>query len=132
MQSELKNQLTKILMDVDAAKSSSNTPDLFSKLQERIVNLSKSPLFNGNMVNNVNAQQQQQQQIPRSNNNNNNNSSNNDNNSKPYPTPIDRKMSVQSRQCIMKLDDLNNRFGVCEFKFNGLIDALKNTKKHAT
>ena len=34
MQSELKNQLTKILMDVDAAKASSNTPDHFSKLQE--------------------------------------------------------------------------------------------------
>ena len=137
MQSELKNQLTKILMDVDAAKASSNTPGHFSKLQERIGNLSKSPLFNGNMVNNVNTQQQQQQQqIPRSNNNNSNNSSNNDsnnnnNNSKPYPTPIDRKMSVQSRQRIMKLDDLNTRFNVCQSEFNGLIDTLRHTTKHA-
>merc|ERR1711998_782484 len=131
MGSELKNQLTKILMDVDAAKASSNTPGHFSKLQERIVNLSKSPLFNGNMVNNVNTQQQQQQQIPRSNNNNNNNSSNNNNNSKPYPTAIDRKMSVQSRQRIMKLDDLNTRFGVCQSEFNGLIDTLRLTTKHA-
>ena len=40
-------------------------------------------------------------------------------------------MSVQSRQRIMKLDDLNSRFNVCQSEFNCLIDTLRHTTKHA-
>ena len=31
----------------------------------------------------------------------------------------------------MKLDDLNSRFNVCQSEFNGLIDTLRHTTKHA-
>ena len=47
------------------------------------------------------------------------------------PSTIDRKLSVLSRQRIMKLDDLNTRFDVCQSEFKGLMETLKRTSRHS-
>jgi hypothetical protein len=148
LQCELKDEMKKVLFGLKNAKSrSSGDPNEYVSLEQRISKLSKSSIFNNDLMqelsntdykknaessNNNNKYNNTNSSSNSSINNNNRNSNRmndvNQNNLDPYK--LDRKMSVQSRQRIMKLDDINNRVGVCKSEFNGLMDTLRISNNH--
>jgi hypothetical protein len=153
LQCEIKDEMEKVLYGLKNAKSrSSGDSNEYVSLEQRISKLSKSSIFNNDLMQELSNTDYKKSAESSNNNNkyNNNNSSSssssssssvninnrnnnrmndvNQNNLDPYK--LDRKMSVQSRQRIMKLDDINNRVGVCQSEFNGLMDTLRISNNH--
>lgn len=112
-----------------------------ARLQQRVTNLTKSTIFT-NFGNKSSAQKSQNTTDKKDNASPNQRIVDNLRGSNTQtsgvtkkdiqePETIDRKLSVLSRQRIMKLDDLNTRFDVCQSEFNGLMETLKRTSRRS-
>ena len=135
VQRVLQTQLNKVVDDVNRMKTSSFlNPCKHARLQQRVENLTKSTIFT-NFGNKSSAQRglnttdkndnasPNQRTVPDLRGSNTQSSGVV---KKDIQEPsIDRKLSVLSRQRIMKLDDLNTRFDVCQSEFKGLMETLK-------
>ena len=142
VQRVLQTQLNKVVDDVNRMKTSSFlNPAEHARLQQRVENLTKSTIFT-NFGNKSSAQRglnttdkndntsPNQRTVPDLRGSNTQSSGVVEKNMQE-PSTIDRKLSVLSRQRIMKLDDLNTRFDVCQSEFKGLMETLKRTSRHS-
>eukprot|EP00944_MAST-04C_sp_MAST-4C-sp1_P011016 g11016.t1 len=146
VQRVLQTELKKVVDDMNRMKTSSFFNERehaleHLRLQQRVTNLTKSTIFT-NFGNKSSAQKSQNTTDKKDNASPNQRIVDNLRGSNTQtsgvtkkdiqePETIDRKLSVLSRQRIMKLDDLNTRFDVCQSEFNGLMETLKRTSRRS-